>query len=281
MGNKMKISLIYHSVSLTFVTVLIVIVGAFSSLYSAEISQVFPFSITFYNGSYTPYIFWFLLIGTALLFYYRQKKEDEDKDATTSELLETIRTLPPKDFLNTFVTSFNEAHALKHEGMLVNDKTSVEKYLRSMLKVVLTLISKYDRSTDAITYGVNIMIYRDKNEIKDEPGILKRMLFWDEGNLNNLQGILELNTQLSVNSETIQKNDIEADDKIKDIILPIPIKTETKTADKLLSNVLPGAPMALIKNALSRFRILMILITGVKMKAILHLQLKIRFIHIF
>lgn len=243
------------NIAATGLTTLIIITGVWGSLYSNEIKKILPFTFLFYSNSYAPYGFWLLVLLTTILFFIRQKAQEQIIQERTDQLYEAIRTVPPADFLITFQTLFSRVTDVKRLFLAnpVYDKDSLEKLVRTILNAVLGLIERFDKYSDSTEYGVNAMIYVESNNFKqlDEKKVKNILTFIEkECDVNELKGVLILKPELSVSSTSRG----ELDKNLIEFALPIPYEHLTQNNKGIdLWRVLPGAPIAFVKNEVSSF----------------------------
>ncbi|MCZ7616545.1 MAG: hypothetical protein M5T52_24040 [Ignavibacteriaceae bacterium] len=185
-------------------------------MYNDEIKKIIPFSFSLYEGSIIPYIFWILVIVAGFLFFKRQTEDDAARKEIIDELTNTIRTLPPADFLTNFHKIYKETQNALRDASIneISDKNVLDILIRLNLKALLALTKNFDNDMDQTKYGVNIMLFKEVSEINEEYLSEKRgqIKFLDNGiDLKELKGILELNRELSVSSDTILQETPEPD----------------------------------------------------------------------
>lgn len=235
------------------VSLLIITAGIIGSVYSDEIKKIIPSFI----GENVQLIFWILLFTAGLLFFFRQHSIDIKRNEASKSLFNAIRTVPPGDFMSTFHELYNKTQETKNE-ILSSEDIKREEYhylIRNILYAMLTLIDKFDRLHEDTRYGVNIMLFRDnKIIISRKEDISKKIIFVEkECDYGELAGVLELQKEFTVSSDT---DAAKADEKVEEIILPIPKYLRTELLDRSQGKkyrVLPGAPFAYSEGEISRF----------------------------
>lgn len=250
--SSIKNNIILNSLSASFLTTIIIIIGALGSIYSSELIKYFPFAWS-YNYSIQVIVFWGMFVITVFLFFFKQRASEKEKYESIDKLHEAIRTIPPTDFLSVFRSLYEEvsyltATIIKNHNSKEDDIVYVIKH---NLMSLITLLEKFDNKEDKLTkYGANVMIFRPTRGISHEEfdEIPKNLLFCEpELDIGALDGVLEIFQEISTSSTS---KDLEEDSQIEKIALPIPkVKQSTLDNDKTPWRILPGAPYSFVTNA--------------------------------
>src|ERR1700736_301232 len=89
------------------ITFLIIFAGFWGAIYGTEIQHAFPFCTTFkepWSVSRPAVTFWGLVLGTALLFFFRQWSDDNERSDQIQLLVKRVNTLPPDNFMVIWAT---------------------------------------------------------------------------------------------------------------------------------------------------------------------------------
>jgi hypothetical protein len=246
----------------TVVTVLVVLDGAFGSLYSEEIRAAFPFYVGHGQVAWHALLFWGATIVTALLFFGRQRALDHARhmsevqlSARADELAQLIRTLPPAGFLWLCHDLDWQCAAvvlvLFRKSRAQCTPEEVQYAIRVVLSAVAVLAHYFDGRPSDVMYAANIMLFRPSSSLTDseERELEGRLRFSEpEAHIRNLEGVLDLRCDLST---TNRVEGARPDAQLAPLALPIPFKT--KSDDGLRSRVLPGAPRAFCDKALDLY----------------------------
>lgn len=168
-------------------------------------------------------------------------------------VVDTVRTMPPSRFLNSYVKLLNQI-VLVYGDLLVEDRNGqsvgeledkVKLSIRAILQAVANIFQVYegDSQTEA-SLASNLMIYVPRSRFSAEKmteGPKKaNMAFGSDGQWDALQGVLKLHPTLSARAGG---DPAAADPDIDERYFPIPIDI-CVTADVERYHLLPGAPLA-------------------------------------
>jgi len=150
-----------HPVFATFANLLGVFAGLLGALYTDDIRSAFPF----YSGPYTgvsihSIVFWTGFSVFALTFLSREYSADKQRVASQEQLEDTIRTMPPRDFVVEFAQYYAQSH--KAVRALNPPLAATEDEIRAAIRMVLSCIAQLARRFDAaqqFTYSANIKLY--------------------------------------------------------------------------------------------------------------------------
>ncbi|MFT7560875.1 MAG: hypothetical protein ACI93R_002798 [Flavobacteriales bacterium] len=221
------------------------IAGVIASVYSPEIKSGGWYTLGF---GFSCVIFFVLLFSRELFIQNKteliQKKTEEYQDV----LLETIRTMPPKNILSTFSTVYTTLSThLQKEVYSLDDSdgtklVKVDEGIRFALECLSSLIAAFEQYPNNVVYSANIMLFRTVDEIVaagDSSEVLAKLKFAYPKTLDGLLGVLELDLLLSCRFDTSSESDSGPDTTRSPLALPIP-KHETQVPNK--TRFLPGAP---------------------------------------
>jgi hypothetical protein len=145
----------------TIANVLGVFAGLLGALYTDDIRSAFPFALGPYSGiSIHAVIFWSAFSVFALTFLSREWSIDKQREAAQEQLEETIRTMPPRDFVVEFAKFYSQSH--KAVQALDAATAATEAEVQAAIRVILYSIAQLARRFDAAqqyTYSANIMMY--------------------------------------------------------------------------------------------------------------------------
>jgi len=239
------------------VSLLAVVTGFVGSLFSPEIKAAFPFYWGSGRFSWEAALFWGFLVGTGLLYWWRQVVVDRDRKGAEDALLgqsnkleELIRTLPPGDFLEAFGRNYSGCSGLVYDLLVGHEeereRATVESALQTVLLAMAGLARHYDGTPDDVVYGSNLMTYMAGSEIPNPvPGHLEEAARFLGGTIEEkrgeLQGVLWLRSEYSGRVPGDATSGDTPDPSLRALVLPIP-RTE-KTVQGAW-RVLPGAPLA-------------------------------------
>jgi hypothetical protein len=237
----------------TATTILAVVAGLLGSVYGGEIGSSFPFSWGPYSGvSYKAVAFWTTLVLFGILFFERQRHDDEAREhlqKTSSTIQSLIETLPPKAFRSQFVQQSETFHRAlssvipRHVASGVTPE-KLGEFIRALLGGIATLAFAYDdqpsgESKSAI-YSANVMLFVKPN-VTSEPfdaTVSKALRFVaPDTDLRQLRGVLLLRQDLSVNASV---DGVRPESAVPAIALPVPVTVRRGSRLALL----PGAPNA-------------------------------------
>ena len=237
----------------TIITLLIIFIGLFGSLYSDEIKSVVPFQWGTWNGwesfHFHPRIlfFWVVTIFVGGLYFFREWEVDSYDSQLRKELVSQIQTLPPAEFLQEFADTYDEGEAMYEKALQSKNVDDTKKIIRGLLTCICQLTEKFDspkQHTQMERYAANIMLFIDASSADKELSeqIQPRIKFIDQEVLfQTLKGALDLRKDLSTHSEAQQS---EEDMALEAFALPIPHAETTNIDGKNKYRVLPGAPLA-------------------------------------
>jgi len=199
-----------------------------------------------------PWFFWIGLLSIISFIGYRRFWHSKITFEHQNKLLdglktveESTRTLPPEKFLYEVGKSFHIFYAQVQE--VISDKeinqNKIQETIRNILDKINGLAKTFDEST--AHYATNLMIYKPLKEIKDPRKCIENCIkFWEEDTLNNCDGVLFLDKNLSTSDR--DSGEAEPDKSIdKNIALPV-INTNKKNS-KYSKRLLPGAPRAFVR----------------------------------
>ena len=233
----------------TLITLLVIFIGGYASLYTAEIKNAFPFQDfdpeTFCKSP--ALTFWVLTLLTGGLYFFREHSVEKNDSALRTEMINQIQTLPPSDFLNEFADLYDRGEALYEHALSSRDIEEVKKTIRGILTCLCQLTDTFDspkQGTGSERYAANIMLFKDstkldqnaKTEIQSRIKFIKR-----DATISNLRGVLDVQKELSTDSSAQSS---EIDSALVEFALPIPNDEYTEVGGERRSKILPGAPMS-------------------------------------
>jgi hypothetical protein len=241
-----------HPLIAAAITLLLIVTGGMGSIYSPEIRRAYPFTWSSppWKLAEEATIFWFLVIACLILFYVRQRADDEARDTAQRALVERsqtleqlIRTLPPPNFLGLLARILSNADKIMDVLNPHNevDREDLVQGLRQLLNLVARLAQSFDGDDQAVHYGANIMLVKYVDSLSDDEKteIQQRLLFTDpDTNIDQLLGVLDLNAELSATAADAAAHQ---DPVLATLAVPLPVTAQTETGRY---RVLPGAPMA-------------------------------------
>lgn len=252
----------------TAMTLLVLVAGVFGSLYGAEIRRGLgglpaPSPRVAASG------FLLLVLGAGFLFFTRQQEVDRSRrdaeqrlENKTRDLVDVIRTQPPRDFLALFATIYDQCEK-SHDAALrcsgadpEGDRRSVERWIRQVLRGLAILAQRFDGEPEEDgDYATNLMVFVPASEAIGLPEIRGRLRFCDEEELDmsKLLGVLDLALELS----TTAISQDEPDAELVPLALPIPRKAQDdfrKPGEpRPRLRVLPGAPLAFVSREMELY----------------------------
>jgi hypothetical protein len=222
----------------TVTTLSALIAGLLGSVYSQDIGHAFPLTLRGPWSGWSPraIVFWCAAILFCLLFFVRQRYDDELRSELaekTNEIRRLVQTLPPATFRATLADLFAvnarivdaAAPRLLNPGVPVDD---VKATIRSLLQSLALLASAYDGDPffedRRALYAANIMVFVPRSEggIPFPDFIRERIRFLPAMfDVNSLRGVLLLRNDLAATRSDRNAEDI----RVPDIALPIPNRT--------------------------------------------------------
>lgn len=154
-------------------------------------------------------------------------------------LVQRLHTLPPVGFLDTYAQAGKLVVQIAIQSAARPSAGDLEALIRSQLVCILNAVSSFDANGDKCRYGANVMLYRESTGISSLAlaELQTRLKFAESGaHLSNMRGCLDLQTRLSVSTDSRG----DPDPQLIGIALPLPILRPGENA--LDGPVLPGAP---------------------------------------
>lgn len=181
-----------------------------------------------------------------------------DLTRRTEELHQLVQTLPPKDILTRWARHAEKLHEFRGEVAPLNpsDPLSASRIrlaIRGVLAGIIKVVRVYENAPGNVVMAANLMLFVPKDGLLSMPPEQREEIegglsFGKRGpSIHTLDGVLILIEPLSTRSD-LKEN--AHDDKVKELVLPIP--TERELADGR-SRVLPGAPTAWATRRAHRF----------------------------
>jgi hypothetical protein len=244
------------------VSLLGLVAGLLGSLYTDQIKTVFPFTLAHAPISGPAVAFWSTAALATLLFFFAQtaseaqrREAERQLDTRSKELLTTIRSLPPSDFLSTFRKVFEDCSAALAEILdqpEAADALAIESALRVVLAGIAILAQKFDGAPPDLLYGSNIMVFMPSDRFTDRSiQDVRRTLRFSppEIDLRALRGVLTLDIELSTTTQ--RGPDRQPDGSLTPLSLPVPHQIRDEQSKRW--RVLPGAPMAFCSGNLEAY----------------------------
>jgi len=238
-------------------TLLLVVVGGYGSIYSNEIRESFPFWWgPFGKISVPASIFWGLAFASLILFYCRNAAVEHAKTKDHETLYDSIRHAPRKEFLAEFAEKHRQISVLVEDTLggsaTCDNRDSISKAIRETLQIVAEFAQLMDGDYRAGRYAANIMVFIQVAELLGDEGlkdeVKKRLRFCDRDiGLENLNGVLDLLPELSAVAD---RTDDSYDIDLQAFALPIPKQAKT---DDGRYRVGPGGPEAFVERGYSVF----------------------------
>jgi hypothetical protein len=255
----------FHATLTTFVAL---IAGLLGSVYAEDIKSSFPLAWTgLTEWSWTALSFWIFAAVFCVLFWARQRSDDEARDAlvattaglastTTSvaakadEIRKFVQTLPP-------VTFRTQLSALGRTAMTVADtvaprflhpdRTSDEltNAIQTLLRSIATLAWVFDKEPHdgdvRVPYACNVMVFVPINAAGPpfSNTVIEKLKFVERTAVGALMGALELRREFSASTAHRDGPDVE----VPELALPVP-RTVLDAYGRFV--VLPGAPRAFL-----------------------------------
>ncbi len=240
---------------LVIVTIIAAITGMLGSVFADNIKNSFPLTLTNLTGwSWSAFLFWALLLLSALGIGIRAKYASNKFKNTTKRLEDLITTMPIDGFMSRFRDNFKDSHSIllrsednaKSQMLTTED---LELNIRSVLDSILDVISFYESKSKDSIYGINIMLFAElasiekKFDIKTTEESISDYLeknnftpmFFGKVGSENLEGILVLLNELSTRSDIENTSDDNLPHR-----LCFPLWQLQEINNK--QNTLPGAP---------------------------------------
>jgi hypothetical protein len=247
------------------VTVVITAAGVIASLFADNIKEAHHLLVG--TISWPAVAFWVTAILAAILFFFGQAAKDERRkqaeqrlDSRADELANLIRTLPPGDFLSELGGTYSICRrilATTQSGFRDIGPVGVKKSIREVLQSIASLARKFDAESPRSHYAANIMRFRAAASIAatDENDTRARLRFCEpEVALGSLEGILDLDRELSARLEGTVGDAPAPDDQLQPLALPVP--RNAMSGDGKRWRVLPGAPLCFVKTIVARTPVL-------------------------
>ena len=238
------------------VTTMVILTGGLWSIYADVVRHAWPFAWHARGQiSWTAVAAWVSLLVTSTIFFFRQRVEDKRRAEAQQELVDRaaelrrlIVTMPPANFVDSFVELFEQSNAIMTVALGEPDppfeRKSVIHAVRVVLNAIASLADVYDGDRSSTRYAANIMRYVPSDSLTEQQAaeIEKRMKFCEKGtSVRKLRGVLDVQSELSASTES----NGAPDSRLSELALPVP--HELKSADGKFK-VLPGAPLAFMTN---------------------------------
>lgn len=232
------------------------------ALFSGDYSKVWPYngieiSQSNYPGNFLNLeagVFYGSIIIFAAMLYLREAAIKYRADKRDTEFLDTLRTMPPRNVMLKFGMLYNgfndlKCAAINDEGERAEKLQSIGDAIRYGVDTMTNIAFLFMHEPPNARYAGNIMLYRPITDIPDrhKPDVLNKLeSFIETRTLSGLDGILELQVELS--SSTDEKDDPFSRDPHlkKEIALPVPEPQFSVHNNK--KRYLPGAPTALYED---------------------------------
>ena len=236
-------------------TLLIIFAGGFASLYADDIKDAWPINYQARSGwSWRAFFAWMSALSAALMFFFRQRFDDEARAGAQDRLVrqavtleELVRTMPPANFLASLAALYEAADdvlvvALGEPEPPFNREV-VDPGIRQVLGKIATLAKVFDGDHPGTRYAANVMLFYSREDMGEEMKreVRPRLRFCDEAvSIDNLQGVLILNPRLSAVTGDPKA---DPDPFLEAFALPVPM-TPRDAGGKW--RALPGAPHAFV-----------------------------------
>lgn len=171
-----------------------------------------------------------------------------------TRLEESVRSLPPDDYLVEFEEQFSIGMTHASKAFLsrnaVQDRANISSAIVVNLVAILSLALAYDGPSKGVRYGITVMIYRRLDPKNPVEGLRGRFIMV-EPNLavETLAGYLELMPEFCFEAELRAAATPMAG--VKSICLPVPLASHQ--FDEGRTTVLPGAPTAFLEREVQYF----------------------------
>lgn len=167
--------------------VVALVAGSISQFYSDAIIGKVPLSYAGESPGWAAQAFWLSVVLTVFvgLSYYaatgRQRREEmntlrEDSGklrAHTTDLVNTLRTLPPEGFMRDFPRLCSAMMAAYSAAMLDETEEAARRAIRVALRTAAEMARSFDRGDRNERYSANVMRYSARND-------LPPLAEWDE-----------------------------------------------------------------------------------------------------
>ncbi|HVZ37876.1 MAG TPA: hypothetical protein VHI13_01235 [Candidatus Kapabacteria bacterium] len=260
------------------ITVLIMFIGVWASLFFDEIKGAFPFRTSNLSSSLDPNaaVFWTSFVMAAALFGIRQRAldrvQDEMVEATkrmdlstrslncqvgtisnaTDKLMQAIRTMPDGDYLETQLSVYQRCERRAYDALAntSSGRDDIIHALGDLLSGIAILAREFDGGDDGVQYAANIMLALPVGQLSDtkKQELEEQLLFrMDTECLERMHCVLELRPDLSATTWTQRFTEQKytgakvPDGELTLFALGIPIRDNDPDQRMRL---LPGAPMA-------------------------------------
>lgn len=239
-----------------------ILAGLLGSVHPDPIEKAPPISWFATDLTVVPIVFWAsvtILLLVAAGYYTQQGRGREDEVASliqhSSDLHDTLRTLPPEGFMKDFPALCESSLIDFTAVLLTKTKTrdQIEKAIRVTLRSGALLAQRFDRSAGNPIYSANLMRYRPADALGAERGWKQSdEVFYPEAHFPpKVRGALMFDPQLST---TAASHNAEATG-LPEFRLMIPEPPHDRaepgaSEGRLL--VLPGACTAFVRREIYR-----------------------------
>lgn len=232
------------------------IAGLIASIYSTQISSVWPFGLV--TGTYAGPIAGVLFLVVLGLFGFLFSKglsaqvEAQESEANKlsnafrtelANLERLVRSLPPDNYLVEFEDQYHSAFAEASSALASKDPVALKEAIQACLAGISLLALAYDKPAKHITYSINLMVMRPIPNEKEKQEQLRQRLMLCEPSLDlaTLEGTLDLIPDFIQNVSEAADSSTDYT-PTAEISLPVPVASLRMDEGK--STVLPGAPAA-------------------------------------
>lgn len=232
-------------------TVAGVIAGYLGSHYDQQVfSSFYPVFWPHTVFSIEATLFWCFTLTFGMSFtgtFWAQAETSTQTNGEMQSALRELLTIPPRGFIQSYrnyaVSAVEFLAALDTPALTPQQ---IESAVRTQLDILLKTIAAYEAPGTGTVYGANIMLFVDATGAffaQHRAALQQRVRCIEPGvDIANLTGILDLNLQLSVRSDT----NAAPDDRLTALALPVP-KAPAHGVLSDLKGVVPGAPYCFVK----------------------------------
>jgi hypothetical protein len=227
--------------------VVVLVAGTVSQFYPEEIKAVFPLTLASRSPFSASLTFW-LSIGVMVVlggaYYHAQTHQRRQDLKHTADLVNTLRKMPPENFMRDFPKSCSAMMAQYTAAILDPTDAKIRHAIRVALFTAAEMAKTFDRGAPGEVYGANVLRFQRELPAPEDWSEDARLLY-PEGFLPpQIVGALVLDPSLSTRSDSPDAGPVAG---LKPIHLVIPYPpTDERRADEPAARLrmLPGAATA-------------------------------------
>lgn len=256
-----------HPLFAVGVTLAIAITGALASIFSTEI-RTFQLWLPGRTFSLGATCFWLLFLLTGFLFGLERwassearSREQSRLEESSERLLNAIRTMPPRTFLDEFGGIYRRCEQATYSALQASteppDLQDVLYAIHAVLLGFAELASAFEVEPTEVPYAANVMLFLSAADLTDEQkdAVDTRLRFCEpETSVRRLQGVLDLRCDLSARTGSTDPEHA-TDDTLQPFALAVPHAHQhiVQTDQGERSRVLPGGARAWVGRRLEMY----------------------------